>query len=960
MNIAAQLGRQLLGAGLKTPPNTGATEVTRLKYLCFPARFAEEVRASSRPLLLFKQALMRRLAFSLALSIFGAAQVWSADTPESDDAFKAAAKPFQDKIYDRAEKQFEEFIAKYPQSARVPEVVLLQAQCRFERTNFVGAAELLIGRMGAAGEFGDQYRYWIAEARFHDQKYSAASEAYADLLRAHTNSPLRLRASYGEAFSHFKLNNFSRTVELLNDPAAPFQQAAQTSTNDTEVVRGYLLMGEALRAQRNYRAVEEALMSLSRRKLSPDLDWQREYLLANSQLADGRPEDALKKVTNLVALATAATNPVLHANSLMFQAAILESKQPDAAIQTYERITEIKDVSASQSRQAILKIVDLMMAQNRLTNAMERLKTFVGQSPQDAASHLLRLTLGELHLRHSYSLAEKVPKPRLQTNLAAISNSLQQAKTNFDFIINLGTNANRELIGKAHLNRGWCRWEESRFIEGPARLLESQQDFQAAAGHLPVSEDQAIARFKWADCQFELRDYTNAMTNYKFVIENYSDLPQVKTNLFGQALDHMLRSSIEVDDFDGAKDAMEKNLAWFPKSSLGHQGVLTYAVALLNRNKPVMARLALNKFQQGFPDSPLLPEIQLALARTFVEQANWPSAIIEYDRWVIRHTNHNALSQAEFDRAWVYYQQGNETNALHLFTNYVTRFAASPLAPLAKYWVAEYYYRHNDPLTAEVNYKDKIIVQNTNLPLPDLSYQSRLMTGKAAFMRQAYAEARGYLNDLIRDLERMDDTNSPRALLSEAYLMFGDIVLTDPAPGATNVLIRFEEAINIFKRARRLPAATNRLAVLATGKIADCLSQLHRYAEATAEYRNIIPSPLADVTMRSQAEVRLGEILENQAGLTSASAPDRKQLLESALNHYLNVFHGKNLVPGKHEQPEPFWVKRAGLQAASLAEKLQRVSEAIGIYARLLNELPSLRPTWESKIELLKKSELKK
>ena len=47
--------------------------------------------------------------------------------------FDAAAAAFQDNMWSRAESQFADFIKKHPDSARVPEAALMQAQAEFNQ-----------------------------------------------------------------------------------------------------------------------------------------------------------------------------------------------------------------------------------------------------------------------------------------------------------------------------------------------------------------------------------------------------------------------------------------------------------------------------------------------------------------------------------------------------------------------------------------------------------------------------------------------------------------------------------------------------------------------------------------------------------------------------------------------------------------------------------------------------------
>ena len=60
------------------------------------------------------------------------------------------------------------------------------------------------------------------------------------------------------------------------------------------------------------------------------------------------------------------------------------------------------------------------------------------------------------------------------------------------------------------------------------------------------------------------------------------------------------------------------------------------------------------------------------------------TAIGELDDWVDQYPGHSSRPQVEFDRAWLNYKAGNETNALNLFTNLVVQFATNALAPVAQ------------------------------------------------------------------------------------------------------------------------------------------------------------------------------------------------------------------------------------------------------------------------------------
>ena len=103
---------------------------------------------------------------------------------------------------------------------------------------------------------------------------------------------------------------------------------------------------------------------------------------------------------------------------------------------------------------------------------------------------------------------------------------------------------------------------------------------------------------------------------------------------------------------------------------------------------------------------------------------------------------------------------------------------------------------------------------------------------------------------------------------------------------------------------------------------------------------------------RSNAEVGLGVTREKQA--EGKAGAEKTALLQQAWDHYANVAYRKNLLPG--EKPDPFWIAKAGLEAARLLEDQKKWDQAIALYQLLLAELPgSLAVRLEKKLDQAKK-----
>ena len=229
---------------------------------------------------------------------------------------------------------------------------------------------------------------------------------------------------------------------------------------------------------------------------------------------------------------------------------------------------------------------------------------------------------------------------------------------------------------------------------------ETFDAFRAAAmNRLPPSEDLAVARFKMGDVLFAQKNFTDALDNYRRVVEEFADFPAVTQSLGDRALYQMLRASLELKDLAGASNALARILKLYPASDLADSSLLLVGEGLADARQPAAARALFQKFEGLFPNSPLRPQVELAVARTYEQEQNWSSAIGQYENWRNDFPTNALRPQADYALAWANYQAGNETNAFWLFTNFVAQFPTNDLAPLAQYWVADHYFRLGGRIT---------------------------------------------------------------------------------------------------------------------------------------------------------------------------------------------------------------------------------------------------------------------
>src|SRR5215831_8560324 len=99
--------------------------------------------------------LSARLILPLLVCVFTLRPVLA--SAAENQAFTAAEKLYLDAFYKEAETNFSDFIQKFPNSPRLPEAILFQAQSRLKLGDYNGTLNLLASHQNRAGIMADWY-----------------------------------------------------------------------------------------------------------------------------------------------------------------------------------------------------------------------------------------------------------------------------------------------------------------------------------------------------------------------------------------------------------------------------------------------------------------------------------------------------------------------------------------------------------------------------------------------------------------------------------------------------------------------------------------------------------------------------------------------------------------------------------------------------------------------------------
>jgi TolA-binding protein len=857
----------------------------------------------------------------------------AAQSPAERIAFDAAVRSLQSGFAEKAATDLATFRAQNPTSSLVPDAVLLEARARTELGQLDAAIRLLEERLESIGSLKDQALHFLGEIQLRRSDFAAAAKAFHRLIRETPNSSLLLKASFGEALARFRSGDYAATAALLSVPTNAFPIAATAQPNDELAVRGSLLLAEAHLRAGNATTAAASLDSLTNRPLTPVQAWERQFLVTSLLLTNQQAPRAIEASSNLLVLAQAAASRDLVARSHSTRAdALLRASKNAEAFNTLTN--NLSDATPAEwRRDALLSLSQIPLAPPQIDTAITLFSAISGRASNDLAAAAARVAVAELRLQQHFAAPTTPP----------VSNSIAEARLLLSGV--LSNAPSPTVAGRAWYGLGWCNLVADQ--PGPAL-----QAFQQAAQLLPPSTAQALAHFKLGDAYLQITNYAAALTNYLKVIRDYAGSPAIRGGVRERALYQGALAALESGEKDLAADLAGRAVLEFPEGTFRDDTRVLYGQALARLDPPNRAREILERLSSRLVDSPALPDLQLAVARSYLRERNWTPALQQLSDWTRTHPTHPGIARAEFERAWAAFKAGEEDKAYSAYTNFLARFPDDPNAPQAQIWVADHLYGIGNHAAAEGSYQ--LIFQRTNWPVSRLTFEARLMAGRAAFARQGYKDAKPYFRWLIaHGPPAVTNSLVPPELVARAYFALGDAFLLDPESDdkLTDAMNAFVYVIEKFPEHRE--------SILAQGKLANCHLQRAEldpsqasaaYAEAARLYLEILKAPTADVATRSQAEVGLALVREKQAA--RATGAELEQLQKEALDRLLSVFHGGNLRPG--ENASAFWLNRAGVEAARLAEGLGLREQSAAVYDTLAQTFPASAPAFQSRATQLR------
>jgi TolA-binding protein len=145
------------------------------------------------------------------------AVVFLAATSDENRLYRVAQGTFGDKLYDVAERQFAEFLSRFPKSERADSAQLFLAQAQLSQGKWeVAVSNLTAGISRWPDKQPDAFRFWLGEGLVQGEHYAEAEGRYREVAEKYEKSVYRAQAMYGLAFALVKQGRFMEVIDWLD------------------------------------------------------------------------------------------------------------------------------------------------------------------------------------------------------------------------------------------------------------------------------------------------------------------------------------------------------------------------------------------------------------------------------------------------------------------------------------------------------------------------------------------------------------------------------------------------------------------------------------------------------------------------------------------------------------------------------------------------------------------------
>ncbi|MFO0917954.1 MAG: tetratricopeptide repeat protein [Planctomycetaceae bacterium] len=644
--------------------------------------------------------MVRICCCGFALSLFGSSLV-QADTALDD--YNVAVKLYKAARWPLASKQFQEFLAKYPQHEKAPLSAFYLGLTYINQENYQAARDVLRSFTKKYPDNANvpQARYRIAECSFLLDDLKSARGELQEFLDKHPNDPLGERAWPYLGEVQLRLGEADRAL-------ATFDRALQTFPKSALVSDAKFGRGRALETLKRYGDALQQYQELAADKANPRAA-EAQFQIGSLEFAAqhfAASAEAYRTMLREFPASSLAVAARLNAGYALFQAGDFAQAADQFAASQKDAANA---VAAGYWRGLSLK------SQGNFAQAAEVFASIAAEADDGPYAESLQFQRAicarqmnepaqarELFLKGS----ERWPKGEFADDsvhaaaeLAVDAGDLEQATKLLERFARdyagSGLRLHYELLlGRVELAKGSAQEKErpagANTPPDPAQNEHFQQAikrFEHVLQESMVERTRLLARYYLAlTRQFQALP-EDALKTIAPVIEAV-DRDGAKSDL-GEALIVQSESELALKRFAPAREAAMRYLELFPGGRQVARALAAAAVSAAQSGDWPAAKAAIDQLAEQHRANPVTPGVLFQIAELAEQQNDWPTSAKLYQTLIDVSGGTDNQAFAIRGLAWSQFKQNEFGPAAEQFGRVVRQFPQHKLVSECAYYQAE-------------------------------------------------------------------------------------------------------------------------------------------------------------------------------------------------------------------------------------------------------------------------------
>lgn len=578
----------------------------------------------------------------------------------ADALYNLGSIYFQLKRFDKSRFYFLKFTEEFNSHNNYGSAFYWMGEAYAIENKFEDAEQILKHAIDVkSNNYIDYAIYSLANVYEKQADYQNAVKYYDQLLTYYKNSPLASFAQKRIGVSYFHLKDYQSSILELNNPLI-----------------------------KNLKEKDKV---------------QNLYLLANANYRVNNFVEA-EKIYNQI-INNYPSTPLMREAKLGLAWCYFQQKKFDKA---YSSFSSIKNRNDNISEESSFWAAEAKRYSGQNTKALDIYKTFVSNYPNSRFISDVLYKIGVIYYSNgSYKLSEEyllniklINNKRLAPSAYIIlgqiklkQNQFRQAERYFREI-NRFNKIDQNIKNRADFGLSVSLFQQRRFQESLSLLLKLNTGY-------PEFESNKIS-FYIAENNFELANYTAAVTHYKKI--NISDNELSSLKLYGLGY-----SYFNLKDYENASYYFDDFLKKYPKNKNLVEVKLRLADSYYGNKDFTSSSNIYNDILKGINNSRNADYILYQYSQALYKAGKSERAIKEFKKLYRRFPKSKYADKSLYVIGWISFQKNNYEEAINAYNLVLKKYPTTPLGSIVNYSIGDAYFNLGDYESAISNYQKVLI-----------------------------------------------------------------------------------------------------------------------------------------------------------------------------------------------------------------------------------------------------------